>query len=117
MEMKFENSILLWESAVVSCSTDYSVTSNGPDTVAVQVGADFLGSRRQRGGTAEIASSNIAGECGTATLTVSSATPADPKYSVSEDSSSLADNLDIHLEMIRLITPDPKGQWSLRTAG
>ncbi len=59
-------------------------------------------------GSAEITVSNSAGECGTVTLTVSSATPAYPEDSANEDSSSLKDNMEIRQEMIRLINQTRK---------
>ncbi len=54
-------------------------------------------------GTAEITASNNAGDCGTVTLTVGSASPAAQTVPAGENSASLTDCMEIRLELIRLI--------------
>ena len=88
--------------------TDYSVTSSDPDTVAVEQVQTFWVAVAKAEGTAEIAVSNSAGECGSMTLTVGSAAPAAPEAPASMDSASLTDNLEIRQEMIRLINQTRK---------
>ena len=84
---------------------DYSVTSSDPDTVAVEQVLTFWVAVAKAEGTAEIAVSNSAGECGSMTLTVASAAPEAP---ASGDSANLTDNLEIRQEMIRLINQTRK---------
>lgn len=84
---------------------DYSVTSSDPDTVAVEQVLTFWVAVAKAEGTAEIAVSNSAGECGSMTLTVGSAAPEAP---ASGDSANLTDNLEIRQEMIRLINQTRK---------
>ena len=59
--------------------TDYTVTSSDPDTVAVEQVLTFWVAVAKAEGTAEIAVSNSAGECGSMTLTVGSAASAAPE--------------------------------------
>ena len=87
---------------------DYSVTSSDPDTVAVEQVLTFWVAVAKAEGTAEIAVSNSAGECGSMTLTVGSAASAAPEAPASGDSASLTDNLEIRQEMIRLINQTRK---------
>ena len=87
---------------------DYSVTSSDPDTVAVEQVLTFWVAVAKAEGTAEIAVSNSAGECGSMTLTVGSAAPAAPEAPASGDSANLTDNLEIRQEMIRLINQTRK---------
>ncbi|WP_287826963.1 CAP domain-containing protein [Oscillibacter sp.] len=78
----------------------YTVTSSDPDTVAVEQVLTFWVAVAKSEGTAEITAANRAGEYGTLTLTVAA---ADPAPSAGKDSAGLTDNLEIRLEMIRLI--------------
>ena len=87
---------------------DYSVTSSDPDTVAVEQVLTFWVAVAKAEGTAEIAVSNSAGECGSMTLTVGSAASAAPEAPASGDSANLTDNLEIRQEMIRLINQTRK---------
>ena len=88
--------------------TDYTVTSSDPDTVAVEQVLTFWVAVAKAEGTAEIAVSNSAGECGSMTLTVGSAASAAPEAPASGDSANLTDNLEIRQEMIRLINQTRK---------
>ena len=88
--------------------TDYTVTSSNPDTVAVEQVLTFWVAVAKAEGTAEIAVSNSAGECGSMTLTVGSAASAAPEAPASGDSANLTDNLEIRQEMIRLINQTRK---------
>ena len=88
--------------------TDYTVTSSDPDTVAVEQVLTFWVAVAKGSGTAEITASNSAGERGSLTLTVGSADPAAPEAPASGDNTSLADNLEIRQEMIRLINQTRK---------
>ena len=87
---------------------DYTVTSSDPDTVAVEQVLTFWVAVAKAEGTAEIAVSNSAGECGSMTLTVGSAASAAPEAPASGDSANLTDNLEIRQEMIRLINQTRK---------
>ena len=87
---------------------DYSVTSSDPDTVSVEQVLTFWVAVAKAEGTAEIAVSNSAGECGSMTLTVGSAASAAPEAPASGDSANLTDNLEIRQEMIRLINQTRK---------
>ena len=87
---------------------DYSVTSSDPDTVAVEQVLTFWVAVAKAEGTAEIAVSNSAGECGSMPLTVGSAASAAPEAPASGDSANLTDNLAIRQEMIRLINQTRK---------
>ena len=87
---------------------DYSVTSSDPDTVAVEQVLTFWVAVAKAEGTAEIAVSNSAGECGSMTLTVGSAASAAPEAPASGDSANLTDNLEIRQEMIQLINQTRK---------
>ena len=89
-------------------STDYTVTSSDPDTVAVEQVLTFWVAVAKGSGTAVITASHSAGECGNVTLTVSSEVPTAPEIPVSVDSASLTDNLEICQEMIRLINQTRK---------
>ena len=82
---------------------EYTVISSDPDTVAVEQVLTFWVAVAKAEGTAEITASNSAGECGSVTLTVGSATPITPEPPDSGDSSGLTDNMEIRQEMIRLI--------------
>ena len=92
---------------------DYSVTSSDPDTVAVEQVQTFWVAVAKAEGTAEIAVSNSAGECGSMTLTVGSAASAAPEAPASGDSANLTDNLEIRQEMIRLINQTRKANGVL----
>ena len=81
--------------------TEYTVTSNAPDTIAVEQVLTFWVAVAKAKGTAEITASNSAGERGSVTLTVGPA--ATPETLACGDSASLTDNLEIRQEMIRLI--------------
>jgi len=73
--------------------TEYAVTSSDPDTVAVEQVLTFWVAVAKGAGTAEITASNSAGECGSMTLTVSSADSAPLEVPASGDSASLTDNM------------------------
>ena len=88
--------------------TEYTVISSGPDTVAVEQVPAFWVVIAKAEGTAEITASNSAGECGSMTLTISSATPTTSEIPSNGDSISLTDNLEIRQEMIRLINQTRK---------
>ena len=87
---------------------DYTVTSSDPDMVAVEQVLTFWVAVAKAEGTAEITASNSAGERGSITLTVGSATLAAPEAPTIGDSASLADNMAIRQEMIRLINQTRK---------
>ena len=87
---------------------DYTITSSDSDTVAVEQVLTFWVAVTKAEGTAEIIASNSAGECGSMTLTVSSAAPTASEIPTSVDSTSLTDNLEIRQEMIRLINQTRK---------
>ena len=87
---------------------DYSVTSSDPDTVAVEQVLTFWVAVAKAEGTAEITASNSTGECGSMTLTVSSADSAPLEVPASGDSAGLTDNMEIRQEMIRLINQTRK---------
>ena len=89
-------------------STDYTVTSSDPDTVAVEQVLTFWVAVAKGSGTAVITASNSTGECGSVTLTVGSEVPTAPEIPVSVDSASLTDNLETRQEMIRLINQTRK---------
>ena len=82
-------------------STDYSVISSAPDTVAMEQVLTFWVAVAKAEGTAEITASNSTGECGSMTLKVGAA--ADSAPPVEDDNTSLTDNMEIRQEMIRLI--------------
>ena len=88
--------------------TNYTVTSSDPDMVAVEQVLTFWVAVAKAEGTAEITASNSAGERGSMTLTVGSAAPAAPETPTIGDSASLADNMAIRQEMIRLINQTRK---------
>ncbi len=88
--------------------TDYSVTSSNPDTVAVEQVLTFWVAVAKAEGSAEITASNSAGECGSITLTISSAAPTTPEIPSDEDSTGLTDNVEIRQEVIRLINQTRK---------
>ena len=87
---------------------DYTVTSSDPDTVAVEQVLTFWVAVAKAEGTAEITASNSTGECGSMTLTVSSADSAPLEVPASGDSAGLTDNMEIRQEMIRLINQTRK---------
>ena len=89
-------------------STDYTVTSSNPDTVAVEQVLTFWVAVAKAEGTAEITATNSAGEHGSVTLTVSSADSAPLEVPASGDSAGLTDNMEIRQEMIRLINQTRK---------
>ena len=89
-------------------STDYTVTSSDPDTVAVEQVLTFWVAVAKGSGTAEITASNSAGECGSVALTVGPAAPTSPEAPVSGDSVGLMDNMEIRQEMIWLINQTRK---------
>lgn len=82
-----------------SSSTEYTVTSSDPDTVAVEQVLTFQVVVAKAKGTAKITVSNSTGEYGTLTLTVGSTTQTTPVA----NNTSLTDNMEIRQEMIRLI--------------
>ena len=88
--------------------TEYAVTSSDPDTVAVEQVLTFWVAVAKAEGSVEITASNSAGECGSMTLTVSSADSAPLEVPVGGDSAGLTDNLEIRQEMIRLINQTRK---------
>ena len=89
-------------------STDYTVTSSDPDTVAVEQVLAFWVAVAKGTGTAVITASNSTGECGSVTLTVGSVAPAASEAPASGDSADLMGNLEIRQEMIRLINQTRK---------
>ena len=89
-------------------STDYTVSSSDPDTIAVEQVLTFWVAIAKAEGIAEITASNSAGEHGSVTLTVGSATPAMLETTASVDSANLTDNLEIRQELIRLINQTRK---------
>ena len=90
-------------------STDYTVTSSDPDTVAVEQVLTFWVAVAKGSGTAVITASNSTGECGSVTLTVGAAADSAPlEVPASGDSASLVDNMAIRQEMIRLINQTRK---------
>ena len=91
-----------------SSSTEYTVTSNDPDTVAVEQVLTFWVAVAKAEGSAEITASNSDGERGSMTLTVASIIPAAPEAPASRDSAILTDNLEVRQEMIRLINQTRK---------
>ena len=88
--------------------TEYAVTSSDPDTVAVEQVLTFWVAVAKAEGSVEITASNSAGECGSMTLTVSSADSAPLEVPVGGDSIGLTDNLEIRQETIRLINQPRK---------
>ena len=90
-------------------STDYTVTSSDPDTVAVEQVLTFWVAVAKGSGTAVITASNSTGECGSVTLTVGAAADSAPlEVPASGDSAGLTDNMEIRQEMIRLINQTRK---------
>ena len=87
---------------------NYTVTSSNPDTVAVEQALTFWVAVAKAEGSVEITASNSAGECGSMTLTVSSADSAPLEVPASGDSAGLTDNMEIRQEMIRLINQTRK---------
>ena len=87
---------------------EYTVTSSDPDTVAVEQVLTFWVAVAKAEGSVEITASNSAGECGSMTLTVSSADSAPLEVPASGDSAGLTDNMEIRQEMIRLINQTRK---------
>ena len=88
--------------------TNYTVTSSDPDTVAVEQVLTFWVAVAKAEGSVEITASNSAGECGSMTLTVSSADSAPLEVPAGGDSASLTDNMEIRQEIIRLINQTRK---------
>ena len=88
--------------------TEYTVTSNAPDTIAVEQVLTFWVAVAKSEGTAEITAFNRAGECGSVTLTVGPSAPAASESPDSGDSAGLTDNMEIRQEMIRLINQTRK---------
>ena len=86
--------------------TEYTVTSNAPDTVAVEQVLTFWVAVAKAEGSAEVTASNSTGECGTMTLTVGAA--ADSAPLAEDDNTCLTDNMEIRQEMIRLINQTRK---------
>ena len=87
---------------------NYTVTSSNPDTVAVEQVLTFWVAVAKAEGSVEITASNSAGECGSMTLTVSSADSAPLEVPASGDSAGLTDNMEIRQEIIRLINQTRK---------
>ena len=87
---------------------DYTVISSSPDTVAVEQVLTFWVAVAKAEGSVEITVSNSTGECGSVTLTVSSAAPVALEASASGDNASLTDNTEIRQEIIRLINQTRK---------
>ncbi|WP_251318846.1 CAP domain-containing protein [Flintibacter muris] len=88
--------------------TEYTVTSNAPDAIAVEQVLTFWVAVAKAEGSAEITAFNRAGERGSVTLTVGPATPAASESLASGDSAGLTDNMEIRQEMIRLINQTRK---------
>ena len=88
--------------------TEYTVTSSNPDMVAVEQIMTFWVAVAKAEGSTEITASNSTGECGSMTLTVSSAASAAPETHTSVDNTGLTDNMEIRQEMIRLINQTRK---------
>ena len=88
--------------------TEYTVTSNAPDTIAVEQVLIFWVAVAKAEGSAEITAFNSAGERGSVTLTVGPAAPAASESPASGDSAGLTDNLEIRQEMIRLVNETRK---------
>ena len=93
--------------------TEYTVTSNAPDTIAVEQVLIFWVAVAKAEGSAEITAFNRAGERGSVTLTVGPSAPAASESPASGDSASLTDNLEIRQEMIRLINQTRKANGVL----
>ena len=87
---------------------EYTVTSSNPDMVAVEQIMTFWVAVAKAEGSTEITASNSTGECGSMTLTVSSAASAAPETHTSVGNTGLTDNLEIRQEMIRLINQTRK---------
>jgi uncharacterized protein YkwD len=87
---------------------EYTVTSSNPDMVAVEQIMTFWVAVAKAEGSTEITASNSTGECGSMTLTVSSAASAAPETHTSVDNTGLTENLEIRQEMIRLINQTRK---------
>ena len=87
---------------------EYTVTSSNPDMVAVEQIMTFWVAVAKAEGSTEITASNSTGECGSMTLTVSSAASAAPETHTSVDNTGLTDNMEIRQEMIRLINQTRK---------
>ncbi len=88
--------------------TEYTVTSNAPDTIAVEQVLIFWVAVAKAEGSAEITAFNRAGERGSVTLTVGPSAPAASESPASGDSAGLTDNMEIRQEMIRLINQTRK---------
>ena len=88
--------------------TEYTVTSNAPDTIAVEQVLTFWVAVAKAEGSAEITAFNRAGERGSVTLTVGPSAPAASESPASGDSAGLTDNMEIRQEMIRLINQTRK---------
>ena len=88
--------------------TEYTVTSNAPDTIAVEQVLIFWVAVAKAEGSAEITAFNRAGERGSVTLTVGPSAPAASESPDSGDSAGLTDNMEIRQEMIRLINQTRK---------
>ena len=91
-----------------SSGAEYTVTSSNPDMVAVEQIMTFWVAVAKAEGSTEITASNSTGECGSMTLTVSSAASAAPEAPASGDNTGLTDNLEIRQEMICLINQTRK---------
>jgi len=89
-------------------STDYTVTSSDPDTIAVEQVLTFWVAVAKAEGGAKITASNSAGEFGAVTLTVGPATPATPEAPAGGNSVSLTDNLEIRQEIVQLVNQTRK---------
>ena len=79
-----------------------------PAMVAVEQIMTFWVAVAKAEGSTEITASNSTGECGSMTLTVSSAASAAPETHTSVDNTGLTDNLEIRQEMIHLINQTRK---------
>ena len=88
--------------------TEYTVTSNAPDTIAAEQVLTFWVAVAKAEGSAEITAFNRAGERGSVTLTVGPSAPAASESPASGDSAGLTDNMEIRQEMIRLINQTRK---------
>ena len=78
---------------------EYSAESSSPETVAVERVLTYWVAVAKAEGTAEITVTNEAGSMGNLTLTVEAAEPSP----VPSENPNLSANLDIRLEMVRLI--------------
>ena len=91
---------------IAPSGTEYTVTSSAPNIVAVEQVLTFWVAVAKVEGSVEITVSNSGGGCGTMTPTAGAATDSAPF--VKDDNTCLTDNMEIRLEMIRLINQPRK---------